>query len=306
MIAHAGNLPEPARDDEDGALVKRPVQVPALPRMYWSLVPAPGSVRPGPIPLGVAQDVQADIPIDLSELHAVGVPTRAGEPRLLVCAARRTDLRTYLDGPDALYPADVPEFAQGLGVSASEFNLLVGDFLPRPLRRRAERRHLAAAAAVLACVAMLWVGMHRRESAARQRTAAAVEQQRQMLAGLDPGLASTDALQLRVNLLNQLKFALDAAPQASDAAETLAGVLAAWPVSAAPSPEAVGVQPSVVTASFSVEGDVSGALDALTNAQWPAGWSLQPPQLAKAGDRTRVAVELRKARQPASAQGVHQ
>jgi len=257
-------------------------------RFYWSVVEAPGWGRCGPLPEGVRAVFEEDAPLPGDELHAVGAPL--GDGRLLVCAARRAELGALESGPDSLVPAAIPP-ELGARVSPERLNLLVGAFEPARFRRARQRRHLLAAAALLACAALVSVGAVRRERHWSRLAEDRVRRTADVLAGVVPG-GRPELVPAELARARQVNRWCAGQAPAPDAAPILAALLKAWPVGVACKPQALTISGFAIGCSVAVEGDPALFLGALTP---PAGWRLEEPRLHTAGSVTRLTISMRPA-----------
>jgi hypothetical protein len=255
-------------------------------RFYWSLLEAPHWKRAGPLPAGLLQALEEDIPVAAEELHAVGVP--AGDGTLLVCAARAEELESLDVDLLTLCPEALPDFAPQ-GVEALSLNLLVGAKEPAPIRRAREGRHLARAAAVALVVGLLSIGLARRAAhleglAQRAQAASSAAVQRLLPSG------TPDTLALEVNRARRVTESSARVHPAPSAAAALAALLRAWPTQAPSKPQSLVVTETGATVSLSVEGDPTPFLKAMKP---PAGWSMDEPRLSASDKLTRLTLQLR-------------
>jgi hypothetical protein len=248
-------------------------------RFFWSVLEAPGVRADNGLPAGVLPLLQEDLPVPVEDVHAVGTPTSDG--RLLVCAARREDLRELPGSTLALCPEDVPAFVEPKA-NPSAFNLLVGELEPTPLRRERNRRRafLTLAAAAVACLTA--VGLARR-SQSWSRT------------GQEARAASAAVASNPITLHNELER-LRKAPRieaktltSPDAAVALALLLSAWPKELECQTESVSVGPATMTLSLTVAKDARPFLSALKP---PDGWMLDEPRLTATSDGARLHLTL--------------
>lgn len=253
-------------------------------RFYWALIEAP-TQRPGPLAPGLLLDLQEHVPIDVSVLHAVGVPvpaTTLGKTlRTLVCAVPREALRELEGSALTLTPLAAPD---GLGagnvVPLEGFNLLVGDFEPPSVRRRRTLAHAVSMAGVIALAALVAIGLSRRTAA--------------LTRSVSEPVAAAAAVQVSPAQLAALRaFAARAAtePVPLDAAAPLAALLRVWPTAGAgrrtEEVQSLAVDARRIALTVSVEGDPAEFL-ALVRA--PEGFTLEQPGMVASDDRTRVAL----------------
>jgi hypothetical protein len=254
-------------------------------RFYWSLLEAPQWKKAGPLPAGLLQALEEDIPLAPEELHAVGVS--AGDGTLLVCAARADELESLDADLLTLCPEALPEFAPA-GVDASSLNLLVGAKEPLPIRRARTRRHSARAAAVALIVGLLSIGLARRaehfDSLAQRAKGASAAAVQKLLPGGTP-----DSLALEVNRARRVAESSARVRPAPSAAAALAAILRAWPTQVPSKPQSLTVAESGATVSLSVEGDPTPFLKAMKP---PPGWSMDEPRLSASDKLTRLTLQL--------------
>lgn len=266
----------------------------AADRFFWGMLDAPGLRRAGVLPPAMTLTLAEIVPVPVDDLHAVMSPLEGTDDhgRVLVCAARRSDLEPLLANACSLRPAAVPAFLQA-GGSASQLNLLVGAFEPIASRRR-RHRGVTRAAMLWTCFAVLvGVGFIRREGG-WSRDAAALRQERlEAVQAALPGLGESD-LRAEVERLERLVQARDGSEQPTDISGTLAAFLRSWPTnvrgaSAPPDVQSITINSTRLALSVLVEGDPSPFLDQL---RAPEGWLLTEPRLTSLGPTTRLSLEL--------------
>jgi hypothetical protein len=256
-------------------------------RFYWSVLDAPASVRPGPLPAGLAQAFEDEVPTGGEALHAVCAPM--GEGRIAVCGAPRSQLEALPPGTLSLSPEAIPECV-GPSLDASSFNLLVGELEPQPLRRARSRRHLLTTAAALACAALLSLGLLRR---AQHDQAVAAAERGALATAMAQAKVSELTLPRELDTLRRAAKSQTLRPSGSpDAAPALAALLAAWPAQVPCKPQSISIDASGASIELSVEGDPSPFLRAF---KAPQGWTLAEPRLNTAGSLTRLSLTLRRA-----------
>jgi hypothetical protein len=250
-------------------------------RFFWSVLDAPGVRTDKGLPAGVLPLLQEDLPVPVEDVHAVGVAT--GDGKLLVCAARREELRELPASVLALHPEDVPALVDPK-IDPSIFNLLVCDLEPAPLRREKTRRRtlLTLATAAVACLAA--IGLARR-SESWTRTSQEARTASSKIASNPTSLH---------NELERLRKAphIEATTLATpDAAVALASLLIAWPKELECQTESVSVGPATMTLSLTVAKDARPFLSALRP---PDGWTLDEPRLTATSDGARLHLILHK------------
>jgi hypothetical protein len=181
----------------------------------------------------------------------------------------------------------LPSFIAESCVAPQQFNLLIGEFEPAPLRKERTRHTWLAAASILLCSALLSVGFNRRAAAwaqsgehANETTASTIKQ---VSTGNTPYSLQLDLEQLRKSSGPRKPLT------APDAAESLAGLLAVWPKGDEYNTGAVSVTPKSINLTVSVDGDARPLLAAL---KAPTGWRLDEPRLTTSGPTTRVSISL--------------
>lgn len=255
---------------------------------YWAVLDAPGLRLPTPcvIPMGLVADLADEVPLPVEDLHAVCAPFGS---RLLVCAARRSDLRQVPEVARELRPSSAPKGLSEATAALGTLNLLIGEFEPPTCRRARVRRHVAGLTAVALIASLLTIGLARRAahwSAVAQdaRLASA-----RVAAAAMPGVPP-EAISAEVARLQQASHAAAHAEPAADAAVALASLLRDWPASAPCRPQSITVNETGMTVSVLVEGEAGPFLRAFVP---PSGWRLNEPRLNAADSLTRVVIELR-------------
>ncbi|MBX3377516.1 MAG: hypothetical protein KF678_11000 [Phycisphaeraceae bacterium] len=264
------------------ARASMPTTIPAD-RILWSIIEAPNvKGMHGPIPAGLWPVIEDDLPIAADSLWAVSAPIDG--QRLAVCAALRADLD--IPGALILTPESVPEF---IPADPSAFNLLVGEYEPKAIRRLRTRRHLLAAAGVLLVACLIATGLSRRAAAWRAEAEAAQGAVRHVTASV-----ANRAVWSREDLILELAQRRQSAPAEvvppEDAAVSLAAVIAMWPAvpAKAQSITATGRSASI---AVTIPGDAQPFLAAFKP---PSGWMLHEPRLVAVDQAKRLNLELRK------------
>jgi hypothetical protein len=246
---------------------------------FWSVLDAPGVRADKGLPAGVLPLLQEDLPIPVEDVHAIGVATADG--RLLVCAARREELRELPATTLALSPDDVPALVEPK-IDASAFNLLVGELEPASLRRERARRRtlLTLTTAAVACLAA--VGLARRSESWSKASQAA--------RAASVALASNPiTLHNELERLRKVPHIDSKTLATPDAALALASLLSAWPKELECQTESVSVGPATMTLSLTVAKDARPFLSALRP---PDGWTLDEPRLTATSDGARLHLTL--------------
>jgi len=260
-------------------------------RFYWGVLEETGWNRAGILPEALRPMLEEELPREVSDLHAVCVPMADGA--LAVCAVDRADLEHVPGGTLSLTPQSVPDFLDARA-DASQFALLVGEFEPRPVRAARVRRHVAAAAVLVACSLLVAFGLQRRmnywESVVSSTRIVATELIDKVSLVLAPGSNHRRQLDDEIDRLRRLESAFTRETLPVDAAAPLAAMLRVWPSAVPNKVQAIAVNPSGMTISVLVEGDVSPFLRAFRT---PAGWLLDEPRLTAAGNVTRLTLQVR-------------
>lgn len=251
-------------------------------RCYWAVLDAPGFKRSGPIPPGVLDLFADEVPVPLSELHAVCAPASSG--KLVVCAVHADELREIDAGTAALTPASVPEHLTGVDLMA--FNLLVGTFEPRQERTKRVRAQLSLLATVALLFALTTWGLVRRTAHWNAAGSAAQTFMQSLAAGDDPSGVSIELASLRQ--INEVMARVRPTP---DAAAALVELLTAWPTSVPCKPQSIAVSETGISISVTVTGDASAFLRAFTA---PTGWQLSEPRVNSMDDVTRILLQLQR------------
>jgi hypothetical protein len=205
---------------------------------------------------------------------------------VLVCAAPRDALASADPGTLSLRPASLPDFAPHAS-RADDLELLVGALEPKPLRRARLRRHAIALVGIMACAAMISLGLLRRTQQWHQTAAAADQAAAAVLREVG---GSPSALNLEVAHLRQVVHPQAHAEPSTDAALAMGSLLASWPAQVPSKPQSIAINASGIAVSVTVEGDANRFLEAFRP---PAGWTLEEPRLNTAGAVTRLNLQLR-------------
>lgn len=269
-------------------------------RFFWGTLDAPGIRRAGTLPSAMGLTFADVVPVPIEDLHAVMAPIQEAEGtsagRVIVCAARRTDLEPLLATARSLTPALLPGFIEqgGAGSQALPLNLLVGGFEPIASRQRRHRLISRAAMLWIALVTIVIVSLLRRGGLAREHAESLRSARAAAVEAAMPGAAETD-LRDAVERLERRIEARRAADRPTDVSAVLAAFLRAWPLdlgtdaSAAPEIQSIALNERRMALSVLVKGDPSPLLARL---KAPAGWTLKEPRLTSVGDATRLSLEL--------------
>ncbi len=266
-------------------------------RFFWGTLDAPGIRRPGVLPSAMALTFADLVPIPIEDLHAVMAPigdaSGADAGRVVVCAARRSDLEPLLASARSLTPASLPGFIEHAGADSTfPLNLLVGGFEPIASRQRRHRLITRAAMLWIALVTIAIVGLVRRDAMARSHAESCRAARASAVAAAMPGGGEPD-LRDAVERLERRIDARRAADRPTDISAVLAAFLRAWPLDAGeeahPEIQSIALNERRMALSVLVKGDPSPLLARL---KAPEGWILKEPRLTSVGDATRLSLEL--------------
>jgi len=267
---------------------------------YWSILDAPAvpvtSLRPPTAPAAALDLLLAsDLPLPVDEVHAVY--RRLDGKRVLACAAPTTSLQSLPRDSLSLSPTGWPEVieAECVDLSPSDFNLLVGAFEPRPVRRARATRALWASGCVLLIGALAAIGFERRASAWTLDAAAARTASDEVLLAAfpdEPPASTVRPLRLKAEL-EQLRRTrgpehINDAP--ADSAVALSHLLASWPADRLADTQVVSVSESALSMNVRVDGDPQELLEGLSPVP---GWVREEPRVSRAGDRVLLTLSYR-------------
>ncbi len=260
-------------------------------RFFWSVLEAPGTTpkphaRATLVPDGLISLLADDLPVPIDQVHAVMVPI--AKDRVLVAAARSSELETLPSDTLSLTPASLPNFvvdalpnpttpavagpvvagAELRLPKASSCNLLIGRHEPTQITRTRNNTHLLTAGTLVLASGLISLGLVRRTEQWREASERAESKTRAAitaaLAGdsshLDSrlGTAGNTAPPDTFTLERKLQQAREAAahdrpiepPQ--DVTALLAAVLKAWPSELGQSAFAQSIGVTASGASLSV------------------------------------------------------
>ncbi len=292
-------------------------------RFAWCVIDAPGIRRSGVLPPAYLSDLAEEVPVPVDDLFAVAVPI--SRSRVVVCAARRSELSALDANSLRLTPESLPQGAFDAAIAANikdratatnagtttdsathefdptHFNLLVGEFEPRVYRRARQHRHMLAAALVVLAALIATAGLLRRAAHWKQ----ANEESRSASADLLARAVTNGDERVLDRELAQRRAAARASRALAaplDAGITLAQLLTAWPAGVPSKPQSIVITPGgtgsliyrsaaqSVAVSVSVEGNPADFLKAFRT---PIGWTMDEPRLNTAGSITRLSLILR-------------
>jgi len=267
---------------------------------YWSILDAPGvpvtSLRPPTAPAAALDLLLAsDLPLSVDDVHAVY--RRLDARRVLACAAPTTSLHSLPRDSLSLSPMGWPEVIESecVNLKPSDFNLLVGTFEPRPVRRARTARALWVSGGVLLIGVLAAIGFERRASAWTSDAAGARAALHEvLLAALpdEPPASTVRPLRLKTEL-DQLRRTrgpehVNDAP--ADAAVALSHLLASWPAGWLADTHLVSVSESSLSMNVRVDGDPQKLLEGLSPVP---GWVREEPRVSRAGDRVLLTFSYR-------------
>lgn len=236
---------------------------------------------------------EAELPIPLSEVHAVFV--KCGARQVLAIGCEKSLLREAIRDfdPIRLGPTTIPQWLE-VAIDPGPLNLLVGEFLPAAVR--ASRRSMLGEGLLCAALAaaLFLVGIERRARADLDYAELLSEQHAAVLSSvLGPPVGNMPAGQRRLALTGELRrqreaIRLKTTTPSHDAAEILTDVLARWPGDLQLRTLAVGEDSVAITATTS---DAAKAEDAARSLAKLAQFELASPQVV--ADGAEVAVTLR-------------
>lgn len=256
-------------------------------QFYWSVVEAPGvwGAKSGEVSPGVLAAVEEDLPEPIDDLHAVCTPIDGG--RLLICVARKADLRQLDPTIERLVPREVPE-ALGVRADQTRLNLLVGAFVPARIRQFRQRFVNAIVLLLLVCTVAGSVGLRRRTMNAEARAASSARLINQLLSEHAPG-TQAEAITRTRDTLREAVAIVDQLPPRFAAPAVLADMLEVWPVQTGAKPQSMLVTQEGIAISVVADKDPAQFLEAM---RAPIGYAAEEPKLAIVGDRTRLSLRF--------------
>jgi len=229
--------------------------------------------------------IEEDVPVLAEDIWAVGA--RAKNDKFVVCALRRSELATLAPGTLALTPEYVPGFVDA---HPALFNLLTGEFEPRPIRRARLRGHALAAAATLLCACLFALGLSRRADVWHAGALTVRQSSRSIVDSLALSVFWTKD-DLTMELMQRRQAIPGEVHIPGDASLTLASIIAHWPTEMAAKTQSISATGDSASLSVTVPGDPTLFLAALKT---PEGWRLEEPRLAATEKATRLTLELRR------------
>lgn len=254
-------------------------------RFYWAVIESPTWRGRGQLPPGLLPLLGEVCPEPEANLHAVCQPF--DEHRLLVCAARRNELGSIDDL--SLTPAQLPAFLES-DADPRSFELLVGEFEPKSIRRARRRRRVLVLSTVVAASSLISIGLHRRAAYWHDAADEAGQAALTRLQTAVPGALTADALDRELARQRALHQVVATIPSAT-AAEALEDLLRTWPSSANGEPQSLRAEPNQITATIDSAADASSFLREL---HAPAGWALDEPTITSAHGGTRINLRYRR------------
>lgn len=243
---------------------------------------------------------EAFLPVAIEDVHAVyrRLPGRNGAQRYVACAAPRQRLEAEVNGALTLAPAALPACIDA-DVDPASLNLLNREFTPLAVRVGQRRWGVFAILILVACAALLTVGLERRTQATRAeatRTRAAalavLEDTLGPVARESVGTAFPPERRLlaELRLLEQTRSAAAPVTTGSNAAFELAALLERWPKEGHVEAQSLSITESAIAllAQVPTMSDAQRLADALDS---PPGWRLPQPETRSR--RGSVAVTLR-------------
>lgn len=258
------------------------------------------------MPAGLLPDVQEQLPVPVDGVHAVmlegaGVAGTDGVSEVIVCAADAASLSGVARDMLHVGPTELPEFLSEKGVSAADFNLLVGPFEPAPITRRRFQRHLLRVACVVVVAGLCAFGLARRAEYAKAYGQAFRDAHAQLID--EVGLPrDARAMAERVELARRVHAAAKRIVPPVPADVALADVLKSWPARVPSSPQSIRVTAGEISAAVVLEGEATPFLTAL-QASVPEGWRLEEPRLNAVGGVFRVSLRYLRVETPDAAGG---
>ena len=268
--------------------------------LYWSVLdPKPlgrKEIAPAERPLLF----EADLPVAIEEVQCAFAALPDG--RILACGVERARLEEMLGSdPVSAVPDSVPDWAEA-GVDPGLLELLSGTLEPRALRRARRRFVLMAAASILLASALAAGAVVAHGNALLRAAAVADERRAELvkasLAGSKSRPGLPDELRLTAELRELRGTRLADAPVATDAAPSLAEVLAAWPDGVSAQVDSLNV--GALDASMRGQARSPEALRQVMDALGAEpGWHVGTPQVRVAKDG--VAFTITASKEPGKA-----
>ncbi len=268
-------------------------------RFYWALLDGSRLPRWGKRRSQLGYLFERFLPgLPIEGVQAVYRALPNARNRFLACGAPADKLREELDNRAVtLTPQALPAFVHE-PFDPAALNLLTGAFLPEFVRRLRSRATFLAAAVVIGCCLLLFVGLERRRVAVEAHTTGVLAAQTTIIErALGPGApgASTQPPQVRlVAALRQLEQTRREDPAAAgvlDCSVVMSEFLKLWPAALHVSTESIVVAPDSVNvrAIVATMGDAQLLSDALGGL---SGWRLLQPQSESRKDDVVVSLRL--------------
>lgn len=235
--------------------------------------------------------------IAIEEIHAVYRPLPGG-PRYLACGLPRTVLERDVP-PEAvtLTPTSLPSFV-GEEIDPNDSNLLTGSFLPKAVRRLHRRWLVAASVSLMACAALIVVGLERRVHAAEAEAVNIAQASTRLFErALGPAGTRSDgsgqplALRLTAELRRLEQTRNSDVPELVDCSAVLGDVLAHWPNDVRVQTESASITPTSITirAGVPTMADAQRLADAFHALP---GWRLHQPRSEARRDHVDVTLQF--------------
>jgi hypothetical protein len=244
--------------------------------------------------------LEAELPEPLDDVHAVF--RSAGPRRWLACALPRAELaRDLPDTAITLVPDSIPgpfRSAIETPLAPADFQLLVGDYEPKPVRLARRHMLVATAAASALALAVVLLGFQRRIAAELDRAEQQRVERSDLIAqALGPPSAQQPLppelrLVAELRALRQTRRQADSVASVRDVSDVLIDLLARWPRDLPTRTDALIVSEGAVHARGSVaESDHAQAL--ATAMSGLAGFTESFPSVQTTSDGWRFALEWR-------------
>lgn len=251
--------------------------------------------------------LEAHLPVPVDEVQTAFAPITGSADHFIACGMRKDALaETLRDRADALtlVPETWPKWLDAAALSMQRLNLLHGAFEPRTLRKARRHALVVWMSLMLACAALLCIGLTRRTAAIRKEIAAIQDARHQVMASVVPaggGGVSSQPPELRMlaelRSLRQTRGELQVGGGSgplghrADVVESFAQLVAAWPRDLHVRTESVLITPTTMTLRgfVATSDDVQSLANALATLRKDEAnalidmegvWLLQQPQIS--------------------------